>query len=179
KVLGIFVGAPENLRCREWFEAIGPVSYRSIQSGNAEIQRWAAFLELSNQSEAWLIGSRNRTEEYTGLYSLASRVATFLPLAKVWKSQVMTLCNLIGVPDAITASSRHADPDCGRPQEMAEIPLEKFDAYLQRHNGECTESVLAAYKTLSEGPITYLERVVAQNRFKQLLPNKGPAIFPA
>jgi NAD(P)-dependent dehydrogenase (short-subunit alcohol dehydrogenase family)/NH3-dependent NAD+ synthetase len=179
KVLGIYVGAPETLRCREWFEAIAPVSYETIQPGNAEIQRWARFLELSIDSGAWLVGSRNRTEEFTGLYSLASRVATFLPLASVWKSQVMTLCDLIGVPAAITASSRHADPDCGRPQAMAEIRLEKIDAYLQRHNGECTEAVLAAYKTLSEGEIAYLERVVAQNKFKQSLPNKGPAIFPA
>ena len=182
KVLGIYVGAPQDLRCREWFEAIGPVSYQTITEpdnaprGHAEIQRWARFLEMSNDCGAWLIGSRNRTEEYTGLYSLASRVATFMPLANIWKTQVMALCALIGVPQAITDSSRHADPDCGRPQEMAEIPLEKIDVYLQATNGEAAVETL---QTLSAGQITYLERVVFQNKFKRSLPNKGPSIFPA
>jgi 3-hydroxybutyrate dehydrogenase len=183
KVQAVFVGKRKDLRCREWFESIGPVTYESIAGrgskalrADAEIARWARFLELSNSSGAWLVGSRTATEEHTGLYSLASRVATFLPLAGTWKSEVMTLCQLVGVPEAITASSRHADPACGRPQTLAEIPLEMIDVYLQVLSNELPNEALQA---LTAEQIEYLSRVVAQNQFKQSLPTRGPAIFAA
>jgi NH3-dependent NAD+ synthetase len=146
----------------------------SVHADHAEISRWAAFLELSNAHNAWLVGSRNHTEEYTGLYSLASRVATFLPLANIWKSEVMTLCDAIGVPAEVTASSRHADPDCGRPQSLAEIPLEMIDTYLKVRNGEQPESALGA---LSTAQIEYLRRTIDQNQFKRSLPTKGPRLL--
>jgi NH3-dependent NAD+ synthetase len=105
---------------------------------------------------------------------LASRVATFLPLANIWKSDVMALCELAGVPGEITSSSRRADPDCGRPTELAEIPLEKVDTYLKVESGKLPRAALEA---LTSGQTDYLARVVAQNKFKQLLPAKGPALF--
>jgi len=182
KVTGIFVGSPSKLRARAWFESIGPVLYlkpprqknKAAHADHAEIARWAAFLELSNAHNAWLVGSRNHTEEYTGLYSLASRVATFLPLANIWKSEVMTLCDAIGVPAEVTASSRHADPDCGRPQSLAEIPLEMIDTYLKVRNGEQPESALEA---LGAAQIEYLRRTIDQNQFKRFLPTKGPRLL--
>jgi len=186
KTVAVFVGKPGALRCREWFESIGKVTYEPIGRrgkaagaavhGEAEIARWARFLTLSNASGSWLVGSRNRTEDFTGLYSLASRVATFLPLANVWKSDVMALCDLAGVPQAVTASSRHADPDCGRPQALAEIPLETIDLFMKV---VCGEKAVNALETLTQGQIDYLARVVAQNEFKRLLPTKGPSAFAA
>jgi NAD(P)-dependent dehydrogenase (short-subunit alcohol dehydrogenase family)/NH3-dependent NAD+ synthetase len=187
KTRAVFVGKPNQLRSRLWFEAEAPgaVSYESIgrikrlsgpqeHGGDAEIARWAKFLALANATGAWLVGSRNRTEEYTGLYSLASRVATFLPLGNVWKSEVMTLCREVGVPEAITASSRHADPDCGRPQALSEIPLEAIDLYLRAKLGELPDQTL---QELTTAQVEYLDRVVAQNAFKRSLPTRGPALF--
>jgi len=187
KVTGVFVGSPSKLRARAWFESIAPVLYlkpprktksksgfHADHANHAEISRWAAFLELSNAHNAWLVGSRNHTEEFTGLYSLASRVATFLPLANIWKSEVMTLCDLIGVPAEVTASSRRADPDCGRPQTLAEIPLEMIDTYLKVRNGEEAESALAV---LTAEQVEYLSRTIDQNQFKRFLPTKGPRLL--
>ena len=39
----------------------------------------------------------------------------------------------VGVPSDVIASSRHADPECGRPAEMAAVGLEKVDWYAQCH----------------------------------------------
>ncbi len=176
KTVGVYVGPRASLRNVEWFESVGKMIYLDpiTSFSDAEIARWAQFQELAKSSNRWLVGSRNQTEEFTGLYSLASRAATFYPLAKVWKSEVMQLCAQIGVPAEVIASSRRADPDCGRPKELAEIPLEQMDIFLQVTNGILPETALS---TLSASQIDYLTKVVAQNRFKQFLPTKGPALF--
>jgi 3-hydroxybutyrate dehydrogenase len=172
KVIGVFMGPREHLRCHEWFESIGNVTYHEepLREGDAEIARWATFLEMSKNSSAWLVGSRNKTEELTGLYSLASRVATFLPLSRIWKTDVMELCDQVGVPAEITASSRRADPNCGRPEELAEIPLEKIDLYLKVQEGEFAPSCL---ESLTAQQVGYLAHVIEQNQHKQFLPTRG------
>lgn len=173
KVVGVYMGARENLRCFEWFESVGKVVYHEepLRGGDPEIARWSTFLGLSKLWSAWLVGSRNRTEEMTGLYSLASRVATYMPLSRIWKSDVVTLCEQLGVPKEITDSSRRADPDCGRPEELSEIPLEKIDLYLKIQEGLLPPSELT---TLTAQQVDYLAHVVEQNQHKQFLPTRGP-----
>jgi NH3-dependent NAD+ synthetase len=161
------------LRCRDWFEGLGPVRFLPGPPPDAhpEATRWAAILALALGGGGWLVGSRNRTEDLLGTYSLASRVATYLPLAGLWKSEVMELAAAVGVPAEVLASSRRADPECGRPQEMAEIPFETVDVFLQVRIGERPESDLAG---LPAGAIAYLEPVYRRNRFKTGLPLRGP-----
>jgi NH3-dependent NAD+ synthetase len=170
-----FVG--ENLRCREWFEGVGPVRYLPnppIQE-HIEAQRWALMLGRALEVRGWLVGTRNRTEEELGTYSLASRVATLLPLAGVWKSDVMKLCERVGVPAEVLASSRRADPSCGRPTEMADIPFEHVDLFLQVRAGESPEEHL---RELSELVAAYLDSLYQRNRFKGSLPLRGPSLLP-
>lgn len=173
KTVGIHVG--DNLRCRSWFESVGKVrSVAELAAGDdKEVMRWAQFQCISLQERLWLVGSRNRTEQAIGTYSMASRAATYLPLASVWKSEVMELCALVGVPEEITSSSRKADPDCGRPQEMSEIPLELVDIFLRAQSGELPPEQLSL---LSEGQISYLDGVCKRNRFKASLPTCGPTL---
>jgi lincosamide nucleotidyltransferase A/C/D/E len=102
---------------------------------------------------------------------LASRVATYLPLAGLWKSEVMELAAVVGVPVEVLASSRRADPECGRPQEMADIPFETVDGFLQVRVGEWPESDLAG---LPAAAIAYLDSVYRRNGFKAGLPLRGP-----
>lgn len=179
KTLGVFLGPPEKLRCRQWFEGIGKVMFvDDVQpiGKDAEIARWMRLLQLSNSRNAWLVGSRNHTEELTGFYSLVSRVATFLPLSGIWKSEVMELCRLIGVPEAVTASSRRADPDCGRPPELAEIPLEMIDTFLRVQEGQLPQAALFSMTAVQ---VDYLRGLISKNRFKRFLPTKGPSLrFP-
>ncbi len=80
RTFGVYVGSPDTLRCREWFERVGKVAYVQDLNPeeNDEIGRWTKFLRMAHSERAWLVGSRNHTEEVTGLFSLVSRVATFI-----------------------------------------------------------------------------------------------------
>jgi NH3-dependent NAD+ synthetase len=166
--------AGHELRCRDWFEALAPVRFVAAPDAtprHVEAARWATMLSLSLDVRGWLVGTRNRTEDELGTFSLASRVATLLPLAGLWKSEVMAACAHVGVPAAILASSRRADPACGRPQAMADIPFEQVDAFLAVRSGEAPESRLSA---LAPDVVAYLEAVWRRNRFKRALPLFAP-----
>jgi NH3-dependent NAD+ synthetase len=171
RVLATCVG--ETLRARSWFEALGPVEVLSspVGPGDAEALRWAVLISHGLNRGHWLAGSRNRTEDVFGTYSLASRVATFLPLVGLWKSEVMVLCEQVGVPAEIVRSSRRADPACGRPEELAEIPFHLVDRFLQVKQGERPVEDLA---TLGEARLRYLEGIHRYNQFKKQLPLRGP-----
>lgn len=168
---GVYIGA--NLRAKSWFEQQGKVYYSEvkIQGPSPEIERWAHFLTLCIQENRILVGSRNRTEDTLGTFSHASKVCSFLPLASLWKSQVMALCEYVGVPAEILASSKRADPACGRPQRMADIPFEAVDAFLQSK-----QHPAIAPREFPGTPdqLHYLEKVYAANAYKRRLPLKGP-----
>ena len=171
RAIGAFVGT--GLRCRGWFEQLGPLRLvpEPQASSHIETTRWALMLSLSLEVRGWLVGTRNRTEEVLGTYSLASRVATLLPLAGLWKSEVMELAASVGVPEEILESSRRADPGCGRPQAMADIPFATVDRFLQVRVGECPATEL---ESIAPTTIEYLESVYRRNRFKQELPLSAP-----
>ncbi len=171
KVVGVHAG--KNLRAREWFESVGPIKYVETPGEYAEREemRWARFLAMSLERRSWLVGSRNRTEDMLGTYSLASRLATYLPLVNVWKTEVMELCRLIGVPTEILESSSRADPDCGRPPELAEISPGKIELFLGFTVGEIKQEVLN--DLLSAKEISYLASLIKRNSFKRILPIRG------
>lgn len=173
KTVGVHVG--DSLRCRDWFESVGTVRFVPPIAGDddPETLRWAKMRSLCLRERRWLLGSRNRTEDVFGTYSLASCTATHYPLIGLWKSDVMELCQLVGVPDEVLASSRQADPACGRPAEMADIPLEVVDAFLQLKVGGSTTRDTTA---LTEDRRSYLESIYRRNLFKQGLPVRGPII---
>lgn len=166
------VHAGENLRCHEWFNSVGKLVLINTPGRYTEREeiRWGRFMAMSLNKSAWLVGSRNRTEDMLGTYSLASRLATYLPLVNVWKSEVMELCQAIGVPKEIIASSLRADPDCGRPPELAEIPFAKIEAVLRSQiSGDQSE----ALATVSPQEASYLETLINRNAFKKTLPIRG------
>jgi NH3-dependent NAD+ synthetase len=171
RAVAVFAGT--SLRCREWFESLGPVRLRPAPPPDAhpEAARWADMLTLCLAERRWLVGTRNRTEDVLGTFSLASRVATYLPLAGLWKTEVMELAKAVGVPAEVLASSRRADPECGRPKEMAEIPFEVVDVFLRVRVGERPDSDLAG---LPAGAVAYLDSIYRRNRFKVGLPLRGP-----
>jgi NH3-dependent NAD+ synthetase len=172
RATGVHFG--EGLLARDWFESLGPVELNPPPPGDPkqrEIRRWLALLEQSVGRGHWLVGSKNRSEEVFGTYSVASRVVGCLPLAGLWKSEVMELCRQVGVPEEVISSSRRADPNCGRPLELAEIGLELIDIFLGVKEAELPEASLSA---LSQAQLRYLETVLAQNRFKRSLPVRAP-----
>lgn len=167
RVKAVYCGT--NLRAKTWFETVGEVFYSDLNiqnAKNAEIERWAHFLTLAIQENRILVGSRNRTEDTLGTFSHASRVCMHLPLSGVWKNEAMALCDFIGMPEEITASSRRADPACGRPKRMADIPFATVDAFLQ---AKLSGAPLPPASPLH---LTYLEKVFAANIYKKYLPLK-------
>ena len=171
RVLAAYVG--ENLRCRSWFEGLSSVKFLPEPPINAHIEalRWAMMLNEALAFRGWLVGTRNRTEDVLGNYSLASRLSTYLPLSGLWKSEVMELCRVVGVPEEILASSKRADPECGRPQELADIPFTTMDRFLQVKLEELPASAL---EPLSPSVRAYLEALYQRHRFKSELPLRAP-----
>ena len=117
-----------NLRCGHWFDSISEVIRVPLR--DSEVARYSYLCDLAKGHNAWIASSRNATEQYLGTYSTASRVCTYYPILNVFKTEVITACNMLGIPDEIINSSRKADPNCGRPQEMADIELEEIDKCL-------------------------------------------------
>ncbi len=171
----VAVHAGDRLRAREWFERTGAIEYVSTpgEYDEREEMRWARFLAMSLARGFWLVGSRNRTEDELGTYSLASRVTSFMPIVGVWKSDVLAMSREIGVPDDVIASSLRADPDCGRPLELAEIPYGTIEAFLKIRIGE-TPSV--ALDDIPSSQVHYLDTVYRNNAFKKYLPIRGPHV---
>lgn len=175
RAIGAYVGSASHpLRCQSWFESLAELHILPTPSADAsdpEVHRWAMMLHHARAHRCWLAGSRTRTEDSFGTYSLASRLATYHPLAALWKTEVMQLCDEVGVPAEITASSRQADPACGRPLQMADIPFADVDLFLQTKTADRPTSDLAA---LDETQRAYLESVYQRNQFKKRLPMRPP-----
>lgn len=171
-IAGVHLG--QQLHCHQWFAEQGPVELVPLQSveANPEIERWAKLLHLSLKRRRWLVGTRNRTEDVLGTYSLASRVATYLPLVGLWKSEVMELAKHIAVPGEILESSQRADPHCGRPVEMAEVPFEFVDRFLMVKLKERDEAHL---QQIPPGMLDYLDRIYQRYEFKRILPFRAPS----
>lgn len=168
KTVGAHVG--ETLRGENWFRSLGEVWLTPPVNAplvDPDVLRWALLHAKAKTDRGWLVGTRNRTEHIMGTFSLASRLPTVQPLLRLWKMQVMELARHVGVPEEILLSSRKADPDCGRPKELAEIGLELVDFFAQckeKHR----ESLLP--QQLSASQIAYLEGIYQFNLFKRQLP---------
>jgi NH3-dependent NAD+ synthetase len=76
----------------------------------------------------------------------------------------MKMAKYLGIPNSILDSSRQADPDCGRPAEMAAIPLETTDEYLKFVSGEIL------YLNIDPAIEDYIRHIMNSNSFKSLLP---------
>ena len=167
KVMAVHVGT--ELPHAAWFRIFGRVERLPTSVGEDDIGRWARFLRLSIAGDRWLVGSRNRTEHELGQFSLASRLASYLPIVGVWKTDVLALCKKIGAPEAMIARSLEPDPDCGRPAELSAIPYAAVEAFLKEKNGEAP----AGSAPLEAAWRAYLEATYRGDRFKPMLPTMG------
>jgi NH3-dependent NAD+ synthetase len=169
-----------DIRCPNWFQSLAG-KFASVRIGEGGLttpaeqddRRWARALGMARRQDRALIGSSTRTELVSGLYSLSSRLPIIQPLAGVWKTDVMRLCQLIDMPEEMVDSSRNPDPDCGRPPQITEIGLEDIDIFLRVRVGELPETALAR---LDKGQVGYLDRIYESNRFKRDLPVLGPQL---
>jgi NH3-dependent NAD+ synthetase len=171
RTVGVFFGS--NLRSQEWFESIGKIRYVTppLSEYDPKTTRWLHVLHSALSESRILIGTRNKTENYLGAYSNASRLAFHLPLIGTWKTTILELCAHVGVPEEVIRSSREADPVCGRPEALAQIPFSAVDAFLsQKISG------LSGPLALDQDQHAYLEDLYRRNSFKQEFPVEGPTL---
>lgn len=76
-----------------------------------------ASLSVSLAENRVLVGSRNKTEHALGTFSNASRVASLFRWLVFGKVTSWSYALYVGIPDSIIASSKRADPECGRPNQ--------------------------------------------------------------
>lgn len=177
RVRGVYFGKQGTMRCQSWFEqyvAIETVEARD-ENLDPEVERWAHVLTRALTENRVTVSTRNRTEHELGMYSMASRVASMHPLIGVWKSDIMKLCSFVGVPEEITASSKQADADCGRPAELAALTFDQVDTWIKHSIGGATEESLESVIQASPEE-RYLGTVLERYKFKTNLPYIGPGM---
>lgn len=179
KTIGVHFG--DRLKHADWLVKLGgelrqlpgPDPSRHPTHYAEEVYRWSEAQRIALDEWCWLLGSRNRTEQVFGTFSLMSRIATVLPIRNVWKTDVMRLGEAIGMPKVVLDSSRKADPDCGRPKDVEEIGLERVDIFLKIKVGELPDDQLSGF---APAELAYLERTYSLNRYKGALPVSGPVV---
>lgn len=169
KTLGIYVGT--TLRQAPWFNQVGTIHIEPNLLDafhDMEITRWGYFLKRSITDKRILVSNRNKTEHTLGSFSHASRVATHLPIVNLWKSEILELCDFIGVPKEIIDSSRQADPSCGRTEEYASVPIETIDRFLQLKEFGVSDTVII--DEVGEVVFSFLKAEYTKNHYKRSLP---------
>lgn len=108
--------------------------------------RWGALMDWSvvenmktgqlrpREQSYWVVGTRNRTEETLMQYSNVSNAASMQPLIHLWKSEVLELCEHLGVPKIAMEKSCEADCVCGR-QQLPALHIPEVDALLMEREG--------------------------------------------
>jgi NH3-dependent NAD+ synthetase len=80
------------------------------------------------------VGTRNATEQALGSYSQLSRNVSMLPIIDLYKSEVLEICEYLGVPQIAIDKSREVDCDCGRFDTQANH-MRELDLYLMHKKG--------------------------------------------
>lgn len=97
--------------------------------------RWGKLADMSvmymsdrkmrpSEDKYWILGTRNRTEEELNLYSVASTIASVQPIVKLWKSDILDICEWLEVPQLVINKSCEEDCICGREELRAKFGRE-------------------------------------------------------
>lgn len=78
----------------------------------------------------WVAGTMNATEKELSKYSQMQKVTSIQPIQTFWKSEILELCDVLGVPKIASNNSRIPDCLCGR-DELAAENIELIDKLLR------------------------------------------------
>lgn len=135
--------------------------------------RWGMLADMSviassprrmrySEEKYWVVGTRNRTEDVLFNYSVASTVASIQPIIRLWKSEIMDICEYLQVPKLVIDKSCEADCICGREQLRAVYGRE-LDALLIDPNTPMAPD-------LKNRLINYINERVTKGSFKLHIP---------
>lgn len=109
--------------------------------------RWGYLMDLSvvsndknramrlPEEQYWVVGTRNRKEDMLLEYSNASMAVSLQPLIHLWKSDILTLAELLGVPQIAITKSCETDCICGR-MRLPSTHIREVDELLMARAGE-------------------------------------------
>lgn len=109
----------------EWLSDVGGTAdVVTMVNGNYDQYRWADLhwraVNSYNADRYWVAGTVNATEKLLGTYSIMSKSSSIDPIASLYKSEVIELCEHFEVPQKIIKSSMVPDCICGRDEFAAE-----------------------------------------------------------
>lgn len=118
----------------------------------------------------WILGTRNQTENRLNNYSVASTVASVQPLIKLYKSEILDICEWLEVPELVIKKSCEEDCICGREELRAHFGRE-IDIIL---NANATSLANADYVNLNpflkKKLQEYISERVTKGTFKKVIP---------
>lgn len=116
------------------------------------------------------IGTRNATEDYLGTYSQISRAVSMQPIVNLYKSEVLQLCEYLGVPQVAMDKSREVDCDCGR-FDTAALYLEEVDAFIMKEKGEINKDYFKGFDAeVRASVMEYVLEEKERNAFREKTP---------
>jgi len=171
---------------KPWLHRKCPKSWISTEfplGGNQDQQRWADLhLRALNHVEQdadgnvieikpyetgknfWVAGTINATEFALGTYNIAAKSVSIQPIQTFWKSEIIELCQIFGVPDVAIQAAQLPDCLCGR-DELAASNIKLIDDIL-RFRLDAVQHDPVLIERLFE----YIRSRKAQNDFKSRTP---------
>lgn len=155
--------------------------------------RWAAlFTKAINnapdkdvydgESALWVVGTRNATEDALGTYSNISSAVSLQPLLRLWKTEIIEICEWLGVPSIAIEHSRQADCDCGR-FDLAAAHIPEIDIILQerlrpQRNTKAIELQKSLKPEVWSRLVAFVAEQVSSGGFKKRIPYLPPESLP-
>lgn len=166
--------------CIPWLKKECPYARIEVQTplgGNQDQLRWADLhlralnkidgdkvTALDPEYSYWTAGTINATEWELGKYSTLANSVSIQPIRSFWKTEIMYLCERIGVPKIALENARLPDCFCGR-DELAAENIELIDQILT-HDA----AALKADPALLDLMIRYVHDLKSANAFKKRIP---------
>ena len=123
-----------------------------------------------SEDKYWILGTRNQTEERLFNYSVASTIASVQPLVKLYKSEILDICEWLGVPPLVIKKSCEADCICGREELRAHFGRE-LDIILRANaTSLANPDYVALNPVLKERLSKYIAERVSKGSFKKTIP---------
>lgn len=131
-------------------------------------------------SHYFTLGTRNATEDYLGTYSQISKAVSMQPLVHLYKSEVLEICQALGVPQIALDKSREIDCDCGR-FDTAANHLEEVDHYIMMRKGELDKKYTSNWDSETRASVMeYVLEEEERNKFREQTPyrpDRSPVIL--
>jgi NH3-dependent NAD+ synthetase len=170
-----------------WLQTQAPAATLIVDGGievTSDHARWADLyrkaINDTSSTEAfdaenalWVVGTHNATEDVLGTYSNISKAVSLMPLVNLWKSEILEICQWLGVPTLAIEHSRQADCDCGR-YDIAAAHIPEIDAILKHEGGfgvaDLTESKAGLGDELWGRLVAFVAEQKSAGGFKKRIP---------